>query len=396
MIPFKLKHHILESLQNLRLFKLRSTLALLGILIGTAAVVALISSSQLATQHALAQFDNLGTDLFAITLQSPPDSTNTHHLTLAQIAQIKQSLPEILTAAPYTMDFSAIFYDGKAVQGNVIGVTSVLADITNIQMAQGRFISTLDKRPYFCVIGDTIAQRIHDQHTNPIGEQIRIGEHYFTIIGVARRWPENMFFNLDLNEAVMIPIETAFTLNASAAITNLVFKFSPDVDNAHTQQQIQDSLQQLLPQVKWFSRSAKELIHSMQQQRQTFHLLLTAIGSIALVVGGIGIMNVMLVSVVERRREIGIRMAVGAKRRDIQHMFLVESVVLSVAGGGLGIMVGILVSFLIALFSQWVFHFYVLPPLIGFSVSVLVGIFFGFYPAYLAARLKPIEVLRLE
>jgi len=145
-----------------------------------------------------------------------------------------------------------------------------------------------------------------------------------------------------------------------------------------------------------FFRSAKELISSMTKQKQILTIFLGLIGSISLIVGGIGVMNIMLVSVIERRREIGIRRAIGAKRKHIQHMFLIESVVLSLLGGTLGVITGIATSFVIAEYANWHFTIFVLPPAIGFTVSVFIGIFFGYYPARQAARLDPIQTLRSE
>lgn len=125
-------------------------------------------------------------------------------------------------------------------------------------------------------------------------------------------------------------------------------------------------------------------------------MLLALIGSISLLVGGIGVMNIMLVSVTERRKEIGIRRAIGARRRDIQTLFLAESVILSLFGGTLGVLLGVLISYVIASFAKWSFHLFLLPPLVGFCVSVAVGVFFGFYPAYKASQLDPIQTLRAD
>jgi len=145
-----------------------------------------------------------------------------------------------------------------------------------------------------------------------------------------------------------------------------------------------------------FFRSAKELIKSMEAQHKIFTLLLGLIGSISLLVGGIGVMNIMLVSVLERRREIGVRLALGALRKEIQWMFLSEAILLSLSGGFLGIIIGIFASYVIAAFVNWHFTIFLLPPFIGFTVSVFVGIFFGFYPAYKASQLNPIQTLRME
>lgn len=394
-----LTRHLYESLQNLWLFKLRSALALLGMLVGAAAVVALISSGQLATQQALDQFKSLGTELFAIMIDPPAETRpgQEENLQLAQVKQIQAASSSILVTAPYTLDYSKIYYNGHAMPGTIVGATQALAQIINIQIGKGRFVSELDQRQFFCVVGSDIAGQMQRSGAlNPVGQQIRVGGNYFTVVGVAGPWLENMFMNAEINHAVIVPIESSFSLSKYARIQNILFKLQPGSDVDQIQQKISTVVHQLLPNAKLFSHSAKQLIDSMQKQRQTFTLMLGAIGGIALVVGGIGVMNIMLVSVIERRREIGIRMAIGAKQRDIRAMFLVEAVVLATLGGILGIMLGVAASYVIALFSHWPFTLYILPVIIGFSVSALVGVVSGYYPAYKASQLDPIETLRAE
>lgn len=397
----KLISHVHESISNILTSKLRSALTLLGILVGTASVVALVSSGELATQHALAQFKTLGTDLFAISLQSngnSPDPNNqANKLNLASVDKIQAVSPDILLAAPYTTNYSSISYEGHSLQGGIIGATDTLDDVADIKMAHGRFVSYLDGNQYFCVIGHDIAKSIRQYGVrDPIGQQIRVGNNYFTIIGVAKQWPENMFMYADINQSIIIPVGTSLTLNKYVSIQNIIFKLQKGTDIDQLQQKISNKINQLLPGTQIFPRSAKQIIESMKKQSQTFTLMLGAIGGISLIVGGIGVMNIMLVSVIERRREIGVRMAIGAKRRDIQLMFLTEAVVLALFGGVVGIIVGIGVSFLVAEFSHWEFQIFSLPPAIGFLVSAMVGIFFGFYPALKASKLNPIEVLRSE
>ncbi len=395
----QIKRHFFESLQNLWLYKLRSLLTLLGILVGTASVVALVSSGELATQHALSQFKALGTELFAITIEAPPGLSvdSAPQLTVDDVETIKNSSPDILLAAPYTTDYSPISIAGKTITGNTIGATENLARVVKVEIASGRFISILDQKQYFCVVGATIANTLRENGMlQLIGQQIKVGTHFFTIVGVAKPWAENMFIYADLNQSIILPIAASFTLGKYVHIQNILFQLRPGSDVILIQKNVEAAVQRIMPNAKVFSRSAKELISSMQKQRQTFTLLLGAIGGISLLVGGIGVMNIMLVSVIERRREIGIRMAIGARRRDIQTMFLVEAVVLSLIGGIAGIIIGELVSLVIALFSGWPFSVYGIPIFIGFFVSVLVGIFFGFYPAYKASQLDPIHTLRAD
>ena len=185
-------------------------------------------------------------------------------------------------------------------------------------------------------------------------------------------------------------------LDKNAKIQNVLMRLIESPDFVTTQNQITSLVSSILPKVKVNFRDPQQIIDMVGKQRKTFTLLLSAIGSISLVVGGIGVMNIMLVSVVERRREIGIRMALGAKQRDILSMFLIESIILTLIGGALGVSIGILVSFIIATASGWGFQFYLLPIVLGFGVSVLIGIISGIYPASRASKQNPIQCLRSD
>ena len=205
-----------------------------------------------------------------------------------------------------------------------------------------------------------------------------------------------VFLFANLNNSVLVPLTQSYRLSPYAQINDILFR----VDKGSNLKQIQDSitgkLKILLPNKRFMFRSPKQIIDIMSKQRKTFTWLLGMIGGISLLVGGIGVMNIMLVSVIERRREIGIRMAIGARRADIRWMFLIESVTLTLFGGFLGVTLGILVSVILAEVADWGFVFFILPPTLGFLVSVLVGILSGFYPAYRASRLDPIETLHGE
>ena len=175
----------------------------------------------------------------------------------------------------------------------------------------------------------------------------------------------------------------------------MILKLYKNTNLALVQKKIRIYINRRLPEQQYYFQSARKLVLSMVNQKKILTLMLGLIGSISLLVGGIGIMNVMLVSMVERRSEIGLRKAIGAKNKDIQILFLIESIILSLMGGILGIILGVLVTSLIALFAKWTFQFLLLPIFVGFFISVMVGIFFGFYPAYQAAQLQPIQTLRM-
>ena len=282
---------------------------------------------------------------------------------------------------------------GKEYQGQVLGATRDLANIAKIQVAQGRFISYLDVDSYYCVIGDKLAKDIRKQGYDPLGKQVLVGSTYFTIVGILKPWKPNLFIYADIDNGIIIPLQTSYIISKDAQIRNVLFRLVKNPDLKKVQAAIKTQMSYILPHMQIQFRNPQQIIDIVAKQRKTFTFLLSSIGGIALLVGGIGVMNIMLVSVVERRREIGIRMAIGARQPDILIMFLVESIILTVFGGILGIILGVLVSFGVAEASGWDFHFYVLPIMLGFAVSVLVGILSGFYPALNASRLDPIKSL---
>lgn len=390
-------HLIREALSNLWVSKLRSILTLLGILIGTASVVALVSSGQLATQHALAQFKTLGTDLLAVTINSSGDSQSDQNikLDLSKMPAIGAAAPDILLMAPYSNYYGNISYKGTQIEGGIIGAAEELQAVIKIPLAEGRFVNELDGYEFYAVIGDAIAEKMKIAGAfDPLGEQLVVGNNVYTIIGVAQAWPQNMFMFADIDNSVIVPLRNSFLLSKYVQIQNIIFKLKPNSDIDKVQNEITASINQAVPNQQLFFRSAKQLIVSMEKQRETLTLLLGLIGGISLIVGGIGVMNIMLVSVIERRREIGIRLAIGATGKDIAWMFLTEAIVLTVLGGLIGVILGVGVSFIAAEVSGWGFEFFILPPLVGFSVSFLVGMISGFYPAYKASQLDPITTLR--
>jgi len=395
-----LLNHFQQALVNLAAAKLRSFLAVLGILVGTAAVVALISCGQLATEKALAQFKALGTDLLAISVyeKTPSKSNNgENQIPLRVWRQIPERIPHVVRIAPYGTGYQPISFEGKMLQGAIIGADESLANIIHVKLARGHFVSFVESFEHFCVIGDTLARQIKEvSFEDPIGKQIRIGQALYTIIGIANPWKENGFFNEDINQSVIIPIAGMALVSKENKINNAVLLLKPDSPIDDVIAQVRQILIAQAPKLSFFPRSAKQIIASMENQGHIFTLLLAVIGSISLLVGGIGVMNVMLVSVSERKKEIGIRKAVGAKNKEIQTLFLVESVMLSLLGGFLGVILGLIFTRVVAYFSGWSFTVYFMPPLAGFAVSVATGIFFGFYPARRAAKLEPMVSLRSE
>ena len=197
-----------------------------------------------------------------------------------------------------------------------------------------------------------------------------------------------------MNQAAIIPLGGMILINKDAKINNVVLLLKPDIAIDSVTEQVKQIITKQAPDLNLFLRSAKQIIASMESQGRIFTLLLAVIGGISLLVGGIGVMNVMLVSVTERKKEIGIRKAVGARNIDIQMLFLVEAVMLSLLGGVFGVTIGLIFTRVVAYFSDWPFSLHFMPALVGFAVSVITGVFFGFYPARRAAALEPIVSLR--
>lgn len=391
--------HVEEGLRQFLHAKLRTFLALLGVLVGSASVVAMVLGGQLATNQALLEFKSLGTDLLAVSLMNSGDAPSANSpsadITMDQALGLETANPAIQAIAPYTQLYYPLNYQGTQMNGMILGVTNHFQNVVHVVMEKGRFITLADRYAFFCVLGHGLYEQIKAvSMKDPLGQPIQIGDNSFVVVGVAAPWPENSFVYANIDDSVMIPLMASVAISQYATINNIILRLSPTADITAVEASIQNRVNAILPNKALNFRSAKELIAKMKRQNDILTVFLGLIGSVSLVVGGIGVMNIMLVSVIERRREIGIRLAVGATRRDITLLFLTESVMLSVLGGSLGVLLGLLIAYLIATFNHWAFTVFWLAPLAGFSVSVLVGIFFGWYPALLAARQDPIEALR--
>ncbi len=395
---------IREALINLSRAKLRTGLALLGILVGTASVVAMVSGGKLATNATLKQIQSLGTDLLGVSISYSPSRNKAQtadqpkELTLQAAMSISTTSSSISAVSPYTQSYANVSFEGNKLQAQVVGVTSNLADIVHAETHEGRFISFLDDISMQCVIGNKVSQDILPSLMgSALGQQIKLGNQYCTVVGVLQPWSESGFISVNLNKAIILPINVTLAMNQYTHINNVVVKLTKShaaIDDIT--QSISHYLSKQLPGSHVYFRSPQQLLDSMKKQSNILTVFLGFIGGISLLVGGIGVMNIMLVSVIERRREIGLRLAVGARHVDIQLLFFIEALVITVLGGLLGVGLGVLISYGVAVVKGWTFSFFILPPVVGFLVSVCVGIFFGFYPAFKASRLSPIEALRSD
>jgi len=384
-----------EAAGNLVARPLRSFLALLGILVGTASVLAIVSGGELATEQALQQFEQLGTNLVSVVISYDyaAPGKNVDYLELSEILDLPDQFKQIDILAPYIATYVSTSYKGKYLNASVAGVGDNLFKIAKLDLLQGRFISLLDEDGYFCVLGYKVYKNL--KVDNALGLQVLVGKQYFTVVGVLALADENPYLNININNAIFIPLQTAHFLTKNAYINNILLNTTPGTNVDELRQGITEYIKSRADAHLYFE-SSEIVVKNMRKQRQIFTVFLGFIGGISLLVGGIGVMNIMLISISERCQEIGIRMAVGARRIDILFLFLVEAVILALLGGGLGVIVGEIVTLLVAEVKHWGFHIFLFPLLLGFSVSMLTGVFFGFYPAFKASKLKPIETLRTE
>ena len=389
-----LKASLKEASTSLASTRQRSLLALLGIAIGIGSVIAMISVGMIVREEALNHFRELGTDILNINVRHGGTEAGQRIVTPKDTLGLI-SLSAIAAAAPYVTTYGEATFAGRTIGDTTfIGATASLADLNKLKIEEGRFISDLDHRRYFCVIGAGVAaelRRIGLGHI--VGETINAGNGAYTVIGVLRYTPQGQR-SFDINHSIFIPVSTAQRVFRNPGISSITARMSPGVHHLAATQAVTKYFQRTVPSLEIRVRSAEQLIEQMQKQMQLFALMLGSVGAISLLVGGIGIMNVMLVSASERRQEIGIRRALGARRSDIQTQFLIESLMLSLAGGVVGVVAGVGTTWAICQFTDWTFLVSFGAMVLGVSVASAAGVFFGFYPAWQAARLDPIAALR--
>ena len=365
-------------------------IALIGIVIGIGSVIALMSIGSIYQAETLKRFEDLGTD----TLSIRNDGLREAGFRLADVIGLAAETSSISLAAPWVSSFERLTHDGKEIgTGRAVGVTAAMADLRKLTLETGRFISDLDHRQFYCVIGAEMALGMRAIGARDIvGQRIKVRGRLYTVVGVLNDAPRGRDF--EPNRSVFVPITTAQRAFESRNIHNIFARMAPDTHHRVANADVVAYFQRKAPHLSIDVISAEELIEQIQEQMQLITLLLGVIGSIALIVGGVGVMNVMLVSVAERQKEIGLRRALGARRGDIERQFLIESLILSLLGGLFGIILGIASSYAICLFTGWDFSVSVTSIMLGVGVASGVGIFFGLYPAHRAARLDPIAALR--
>jgi putative ABC transport system permease protein len=390
----------------------RSFLTALGIIIGVAAVIAMMAIGQGAKSQIEAQFAAMGTNLLIVL----PGSTNTGgvragtgslpSLTWEDMKAIQTQVPSVLAVAPSLRTSATVLSEGQNWTTQVTGTTPDYFLIRNWPMAKGTNISTsdVDTGTKVIILGQTVVDKLFGQNADPIGESVQIKGVPFVVVGVSAVKGQSAQ-GQDYDDAVFIPSSTFMAKIQGGLMAYISGQLMVAAVSADATKRAQDEITALLRDRHrlrqgvdddFSIRNLAELASAQQEGTRTMTTLLASVAAVSLLVGGIGIMNIMLVSVTERTREIGLRIAIGAKRANILAQFLVESLVLAVAGGMLGVALGVYTATSLAARFGW--PVLLQPEIIGISVafSAFVGIVFGLYPARKASLLDPIEALRYE
>lgn len=405
-----LKELFLESISALTLNKLRTGLAILGVVIGIGSVITLISLGQSSQRLIEARIQSLGSNLLTVSPGSRTSggirgaSGGVTTLTYSD-AKIIATSPQITTVKNVSAEYSGnaqIVAGRNNTNTRIIGVTPEYSSVRNVTVASGSFITqrNLDGMSKMAVLGPQTASDLFGEGVDPVGKTIRINNISFNVVGLTESKGGSGFMNQDDN--VFVPLTTAQKLmfGVDHLSTISIEALSPEV-MALARNQIGYLLLERHkiknPQDADFSiMSQEDILGTAAEVTGTFTILLSGIAAISLIVGGIGIMNIMLVTVTERTREIGLRKALGAKRKIITLQFLLEAVVITFIGGLTGVILGIGASYIISNSMNLPFVISFSSILLAFGVSASIGVLFGWYPARKAASLQPIDALRYE
>ena len=417
------------GMKSLLLHKLRSGLTVLGIVFGVAAVISMLAVGEGSSRKAQRQFADMGADNIMIRSIKPTEESQssgggrrsvlTYGLTYADFERMLATVPTIKKALPIREIRKQVRYLSRILDGRVVGTTNDYADFNRLEIAKGRFLSASDNQHFenYAVLASETAEKLFP-FEDPLGKSIKLGSDYYTVIGVTRERASSAGVGgslaaQDFNKDVYIPLNTCKLRFGERIIDTRPGSFSIEETQLSQVTLKLHSIDEVRPSAPIIEAAVMgpkyhpkkdvtmvvpyDLLMQAQATARQFSIILGTIASISLLVGGIGIMNIMLATVTERTREIGIRRALGAKRRDITQQFLIETIVLSGVGGVLGVGIGVGIPEILRYFATD--QEPVVTPqsvALAFGISVGIGILFGLYPAQRAAMMDPIEALRHE
>ncbi len=424
----RLKRTIRLGVKSLWLHRLRSLLTALGIVFGVCSVIAMLAIGEGASHEAQEQIKNLGSQNIILRSVKPSSERKVtervnqsyilqYGVTTSDLKRIKETIPGVMVIVPARIMREYVWNISRQVDCDIIGTVPWYPEMRNQRVATGRFFSDRDMedKANVCVIGAEMVEKLFPLE-EPVGRDVRVGNNYYRVIGVME--PRSKGPKVDEAEnakssapnRMFIPLETARIRYGEVLMKERQGSFEAErvalhevtvkVAHAEAVTTVAEAIKNVMERnhtKKDFDMVVPlELLKRAERTKQIFNIVLGSIAAISLLVGGIGIMNIMLASVTERTREIGIRRALGANRHDIIIQFLVETVMLSGSGGLLGVALGVTIPYLVSYFAGMVTIVTFWSPIVAFSISALVGIIFGLYPALRAARMDPVEALRHE
>lgn len=411
----QIEESIRVAIYGLRDHKFRSFLTMLGIIFGTASVIAMISIGEGAKKQAMAKYQDLGVSNIIIRDKDFTDADLevvrtkfSQGLSLDDTKAIREIVPGVKGVAPQSEAKVDAMYSDKSSKATVIGVTPEVTSILNYKLDRGVFIDKdqYDRQLKVCVLGANIARELFS-YEDPIGKNIKLGDQWFEVTGVLKT--KALFTETvgelaarDLNNDVYIPLSTfGKRIPKSNTLLSELKQVTVKLENSERLIESSDVIKSILIRRHFNNDDFSiiipyELMEQEKKESRIYNLLLASIAAISLIVGGIGIMNIMLATVMERTQEIGIRRAVGGRRSDIMGQFVTEAMAISISGGLMGVFLGIVISLGIGLLTDVKTYLTLYSIFIAFGFSVIVGITFGYLPAKRAADLKPIESIRHE
>jgi len=422
MVPALAKRFLILGMVNIWRHRLRSTLTVLGIVFGVCSVIAMLAIGEGASFEAQEQIRKLGSQNIIVRSVKPPQSeklnvqrvmVNEYGLTYKDAETIESTIPSIEVIVPSRAIRSDVSYRRRQLDANVMGTVPWFPRIANRTVRSGRFINEEEMRDHrnVCVLSSELADRLFS-YEEPSGKTLRVGGDYYTVVGVMQPvgalpldnpeggTPLNLYIPLTsaksrFGENIVIRRAGSFSAE-KVELHEIIVKVKELAAVMSTSDVIRTILARLHKQVDYEIVVPLELLRQAERTKRIFSIVLGSIAAISLLVGGIGIMNIMLASVTERTREIGIRRALGAKRRDIIVQFLTETVMLSGSGGVIGLVIGVSIPFFITYFADMKTIIRLWFLFGAFGISIAIGIVFGMYPAYRAAGMNPITALRHE
>lgn len=396
------------ALKALNNNKLRCFLTMLGIIIGVASVITMLAIGQGSKNSIKEQISEMGSNMIMIHpgnmqrggVRQSADDMQT--LEVADYEALKE-LPGVAAVSPSVNSGGQLVNGNNNYPSSIYGVTPEYLDIRKFKVKDGTMFTDHDIKSAakVCILGKTVVENLFPNGEDPVGRVIRFGKIPLTVIGVLESKGTNSM-GQDQDDVVIAPYTTV--MKRILAIDYIQGIFASATDEAHTEETIEAITDVLRTRHKikddadndFEIRSQQELSEMMNSTSDMMTVLLACIAGISLLVGGIGIMNIMYVSVTERTREIGLRMSIGARGIDILSQFLIEAVIISVSGGVIGILLGVIASWLVNIIAHWPVYIQLYSVVLSFAVCTITGVFFGWYPAKKAAGLDPIEAIRYE